>query len=1076
MVTNTIGPVSQQKSLPESIKDISYSALSRTSSTIQTLWANTPQLIKTPLETIYAHSPEVKSRLEAAYANSPEVMSHLKTTADSIQNLPPAPRAICKAATAVLAGTAGPVVQGAVILGLAASEIPKEPKEIVLNDTPFKLGEERYVFSQVISSPSDTLTPQQRLNKSFRGIQKNIEKIKATSKGQSANTAEAKALQTPEQLEQITNKNLQILTEKISAFSTLYGLHSYICQIQEPNYYDSLLSLAAQASKPTSNGKKPSLWKLFYKKYKNQLSYPQIIKAALFYFLCNYIPIIPNTVDAYMKNFLFQLRLKLKKDSSSRNEFIQKTVINNTKLLSVSNAATKKFAKEEPCPGPSGQPMQGLFLIDYQEEALKQLLGIPEEELSSQFMNALVDQYPTHIPFKFGGKILNWMIPRILKKWILPKVSVLISEKETKEWANFKTPFLLAITKNLIEQMEKLQEKLDPNKKDNPTNLSTQPSSEPLNFIGNVHLSGLITNLLEAIHLSGPANTIPSIKEIQARVKKQNEEKLDPDDAKIKAGIEEGFLEGAHLLLNHLADPNNTEDMFATLIESFNDSFSREIPKTDKEIGDEITKYEASKQELKEMSSEIFKTIIESSVNKAAGDIPPEETEAVTKNVFIKRKEDGISSFAKLEQTIDQITTKISASQSGWSKENSIQTDLVQMADTTEIFKDLQKIDKDMKELSNADKESIQRVLIPICENAKTITDQIDILQDLDLKYALNSRNAIALQEINSHSIQILTLLTKDNSYTRNQQIITLIHSIRTRLTNLQKDNNLSQTTIDELFSRFADISELANHLTQNQDAIKNLQEIHGLSEELILQSSRNNVKKPLVETLKNKIALITSDEQRKALLNSMENIRKRNRKGPSLDSLKTTLFAQLQDLETTEQQKQTDLLNQLNSKLTHTQPIFDQHQKTLTTQESLDWNAVSIQANELKDLISKVHQTIQNSQKELLLQIPSSSVKRIAGQLGSAFGMLFGFASSSLIFPWITVPMAAVGLQKMGTHLATQKVDKRIAEIKHKAQNQLNEIFEKGYENILTSGFFLTANLKMLKKEMVMNARSKQK
>lgn len=1087
-----INPTNSKKSWTEFFTEATYSAYSTVASKTQRVWDCAPQLIKNSVEAWQTASPLMRVPLKAA----------------TIYFVP-----------------GGLLFQGAATVAAVWSETPTEVVGAIRGN-PVNMMGHRFALTQ--GPDTFSLNEKEPLDQ----LTANIEQCEAISTGKQNPEASAIPL-SPAELEAETNKKLETLIQKVSCFSTLYTLHSYICEIKEENYYDSLVSLVASASKSTANGKQPSLWKLFYKKYKDKLSFPQIVKAGLFYFFCNYIPIIPNTINAYMKNLLGVVRDKLKKDSVSKNQFIQQIISDNKKLLSIINGAVRNFAERKDLPGkPTGSPIE-----DYISDAIDQLVGISEEDLPSKFTDALIDQYPTRIPFKFGERILNWIIPRVLKKWVLPNVTSSLIKKSNKQLKKnkvvpvlvpgqngtqnteqrlqFYTPFFLALTETLVHQMETFQKNLEKDRKEDPVIAFQAKSKDSINLIDTEGLSGLIANLIEATHLLGATTT-------HAKPKKSDEL-----DTQIKEGIKGGLVEGTHSLINYLADPNNTEGMFAKLLGLLDGPFCREEPKTESEWNRESNAYKDSKKQLRKISKEIFKGIIDSAVEKAAGDTPAEKTEAIAKAIFEEHQQNGLSSFEQLQTSITQIETKLNRPETEWSEEQSLHTEIEEICSVLKNFKNVEEIEEEIDNLSSAEQASIRLVLKPIYEGANQVMESTLMLQQAEIEYAQNARNVDRFNKTKTELLHIKQILTANRADIKISELKTSRQKIETQLKKLEKEAPLPSAQIEELLSLFIEISDKTASIEAELATLANITQLHRLSNDFIAFINFN--KKQCIPEIIEIIKTILPDHTEQArLFYLMHNINQWDRKtGPLPEGLTKPLVKELKQLKTAQNEKITPLIQQLNEKQTTFTNLVNRHEEQLKRKKETDELLMKRLTQGIKTIISTLHSTIQESEKESQIQLRSENSKLILGSLGALFGMgaslalnriapayaapaITGFLAtgfyhskdlltggSSTKIKTLGKMFAGAGASAGATVAATSTFPVTVApavltmiqsywlgrtaasviehnieipknQVKAKAMEQVTEIFDKAYDHILTSSSFYEGNRRLFMKNFI--------
>lgn len=1041
-------------------------------------------------------------RTAQVWEKTPQCIKNGVTTWQSLST----PTRLCLKTAAICSLPGGPAVQ--LMLGAAAigSEHTEDARR-VLGGTPVSIAGHRVAVKDFLA-PQATITTEEILTQ----IRESLQEPQTLS-------ASAPTVQlTSEELIEQTDQNLKKLIRSASVFSTLYALHSYACGIQEVNEYNKIVTLTQRANS-SETSRSPSIWKIFYNTYKDRLSYSQKIKAALFYFCFYYIPIIPNVIDAYMQTFLSVLREKLKEDTKARSDFIQSIVTNNTNFLGVINAATKLFAQEQPTKNSEGILLPGLKLEVYHENVAKDCVTTPDQELFTQFLNAFIKKYPTlvHFKFKFVEGGLNWIISNILKRWIIPILAmklVKISSEQTKTngTEDVKTrpymPVLLVLTTQLNIQMKNLYEKLiKEQNSEHPSNLTVLPS---------MHIKGLaefIDNLIETIDLSGPAK-IPgapiesnSLKNIQKRLAI----KKDPLDIQITQAISQGLLTSVQYAIQHLSSAENTENLFAKLLESLEGSISGEL-KT-KEQSDQSS-YEKARQDLKNITGKIFKKIIDSSVEKEVGSTPEERIEMMAKEFFTSHKQIAVSTFEDLEAIFSSIMEKVDGDDvQDWNETTHITEEITLIKDIITDCTNKESLETRIKTLPPSEQASITNILDPLYLEIKTLGIQVQKLEKQEIQYSHTSQNEVNLKEMQAYLTDIIDLLNPIDIQAIKGKI-TQIKNISVKL----PQENLRFTI--EINQHIEKISEKINAIKSLQDRLSNIETLRILSENLIEKTKgwferiwpTRNIPQEILKA----IDLITDDEEERDLLRTtFTNILSWDRNEEFPEESAGLLQTQLDEIQESTEKQLTHTVSHLISKtIFRFTDCIEETKRPIQELKNAQWETRRNTARKLRKTKTELTQKIQAAEKEPLIHLRDKDYKTSLGSLGSIVGTglaLFfpsfapainGALATSLyntsdlanknpkilakaalgaaaamtvssiatsILPTIAVPvinLAAQGI--LMEKAASPSIERGTTQVKEKALARVTELFDKGYDNVLTSPLFIHTNRRMLMRDFI--------
>ncbi len=399
-----------------------------------------------------------------------------------------------------------------------------------------------------------------------------------------------------------TDANLKILIEKVSYLSILKAMHAS-SGIKEAQISPKLLrivdaypglkgrvsSLEDEASRK-SDGQPLSIWKLFTAHYGEKMGlWGQIKVGGTYLFLWKWTSIFPKTVDGYLKNLLSELRVHLKENGEKREKFIDGIIEEIDHFLEIYNSAAETYAHD-----PAGKG----DLTLYRKAAID--LNLPAKELS----RSIIDNFSPKISFRVAENWLNSKIRNVLKNAILPDLfrNLSITGQEDAQRRNI--PLFLALTKALIQQIPKLEQKLEQRS-------PNQDASFSLSRIKN--FEGIVKKLMRSIDLAD----CKTPEEVKARLALLEVKQKTSLDGIIRAEIEEGIQKGLAATFDYLSKQENTEELFALLCEAASAALFGTSPIDEEEWKTVETEYTGARIGLKQSVSTLFDRIVKKEIRDA---------------------------------------------------------------------------------------------------------------------------------------------------------------------------------------------------------------------------------------------------------------------------------------------------------------------------------------------------------------------------------------------------------------------------------------------------------------------------
>ena len=520
------------------------------------------------------------------------------------------------------------------------------------------------------------------------------------------------------------------LSENLVYFIPLYAMATF-GGIDDPDPA-AIIKMVREASTPGPDGVKPSVKEVFYRHYGDRLNLVPRIKIWLFNLLGS-TRFFSLTIDAYMKHILGEMRVRLSDarwvEKGENNERLIDDLIH---LLDVYKNATFNYADARETSG---------TLPKYREMASNRMFNVSMEKLSVEFSNVIVKHLSPDVDY-FGG---SWFIPRFgnwvmnsfiraLVRYYLPK-GVLSTIDQAKDVTKpYHLPFSKALTDTVELQLQKLMDSLD-----------EKSAPPPIPLPGTKRLNSMIENLFYVVQFAklDSQQSIQTKRQVLDEKRKALEEKKNSGgiDEKIQQGIQDSTLKGAQILLRHLAEPENSEEMFTKFFQLANAPFAR---------GEVVTpeSFQESKDKLELMARNLGKTLAKKAMEEELLAARPEQVEISADQAFKAHRIDALRTATLLDGFSQSAALKIKELEKGWTPESDILRDLDSMDRVVKVFSTKEQIAKDLKNLSEADREGILRPLTPLYQNIESLTARLLRLQEQQLLHKAHFQIAADLSQI----------------------------------------------------------------------------------------------------------------------------------------------------------------------------------------------------------------------------------------------------------------------------------------------------------------------------------------
>lgn len=929
-------------------------------------------------------------------------------------------------------------------------------------------------------------------------------------------------------MEEITDKNLEILIEKISYFSILKAMHAY-CGVPESDAAP-LLRLVDEASR-TQN---PSLWKIFTSHYGSKMSLWGRFKAGFIYlFLWNAIPIIPKTVDAYLKNMLNELRINLKENGEKRKKFINGLLDDADNFFEVYNGAAETYANDNARKGNLNHYRKNAIDLMLPREDLK-LEKTPEElrmDLYRKLSASIVDHFSPKVRFGFLEGWLNNRIKSVLRDQILPEVFHNISDEGQEATKRHNIPFFLALTKTLTAQVSKVQGKIE------------EEPSDSSSLYGIKNFEPIVKKFLWTIDMAD----CKTAEEVRAKMEKLKHA-WTAVDAEVRNGIQLGIQKGLAVLFDYLSKQENTEELFANLFESVTAPLSGgHLPMNDKQWAEVAVEYEGAKILLKQAGSALSKQIVQAAIQDTVrGGNIPEATERTARKIFSDHKTRGKETYEELLRICGTIQEKLHQSKDSYTDDTSIHPDLGEIASTLKAFENKERVKITMEQdpppqianLSRAEQEAILRVLYPVYEGSNQIMDHVLSLQILQKQHVSHFKSARELRQLkdaieeiasNQTSAPSPELIDRMTRHFRNLEA--LEPALAANLQGLKEQID----SICRMLTQIGDEQRALDALAQLQPFPSSEDEEHkGLIDQLVLAVQNNPLtgfkKWRCIDLIKKnvKTAAFSAIDQQIIfeLIDKMSKFNSLPEPRPDFNQeIWEPLAILLNERKTLleRNQKRTAILLERSIPLAHHSCSLEELKINQLSQEF--WGKMEAQGDLLQAEVLRLYKKIQCAQKEVLLHPSASQLGQIGGTLGflaglaagsaypeggHIFGSVLGAAAASTVAnlgslakgKWLkfSIPVlgsgaaagfathylaeaakpyfpgksgipaligaagASAGFEYVGAKITKQLIDTGV----DVAMPKVTQIFDSAYEHLLTSDIVINGGLKIMMKQMV--------
>ncbi|HLB52097.1 MAG TPA: hypothetical protein VJK48_00090 [Chlamydiales bacterium] len=398
--------------------------------------------------------------------------------------------------------------------------------------------------------------------------------------------------------EGITDGKLAIFNSKLKNFTMLQILF-YCSGIEDLYATDRLkaLTLTGQNSYLTP-------WQLFQSAYASRLGWWGSMKASLVYLILWKGGLLPKTIDAYTSHCITELRNRFKHQGEARHRFFDGALKELDNFLTAYNGAAKRFVQAEGTQSINHYRNNAIAEMERGRHGGKTAEEI-HLELCKNFSITLIDRFTPSVRYT-NWSLIDDLINRTLHKYLrnnlLPPLFFdSLFKDNPNDIGQYNTPFLIALTKKLIEQVTEIKEKLEKGE------LQKTSSSFSLQESEITSLSKIVDHVIFASHLKDE-DPAPAMKKKIAEAEASSQDEV---RKKIHKGITDLFCS----LIDNFSKEENSEQLFSLLFDLLNDPlFAPTLLVTQGELDRRIQENTVAKLKLHKEVLELSHSFIEKMV------------------------------------------------------------------------------------------------------------------------------------------------------------------------------------------------------------------------------------------------------------------------------------------------------------------------------------------------------------------------------------------------------------------------------------------------------------------------------
>lgn len=530
------------------------------------------------------------------------------------------------------------------------------------------------------------------------------------------------------------------LIRQLSAFAALYKMRS-TCGIEEENTLN-LMQLVRQA---TEGNNPPSVWTVFHRHYRNQISLVQKIKTAWFYFAYYQTSLLTKTVEAYVKSFIRNLTKDLTPGNpKKREEFFRGLLTHMNAFLVADLSATRHFANQ----------IDTRTLEEHRSEAIASVYKGDLSALCAKVSAKQVDEESSpeveffekwrDLPligrfFKWLSDAINRRIQSAMRDAILPDALREAVEKGLE--ATNALPFAIELTSKITQKLNQFrQEKIESGKLFDGNPAPKLPGTE------------LLPTVMRNLQLVVALEHLGTHMELRKKLDEISKDDKWFLDKIIETGLESGIIKGGHALFETLDQMVDSQELLFLLLKVASEPFSTP------NLRDPATLRSQYAEKTKELDT-LAKQIIDQTVPMVVNhEISPEDSQRAKETANyafeIFRKETSLI-LGRLETLCQTMAQKITEAAAQPNDQNHIQIEIVQFHEVLQFLASQRELLNQLEQFGEAQRKAVLRVLTPFYTKAVKIAEDLLKLQEAQSQHLRHVAVEQSLRALGSEAMML---------------------------------------------------------------------------------------------------------------------------------------------------------------------------------------------------------------------------------------------------------------------------------------------------------------------------------
>lgn len=641
--------------------------------------------------------------------------------------------------------------------------------------------------------------------------------IAAHLPGEAPGPAERQAAQGNPQ--EIIRNQIASLSHQLSFLSTLQVLNKVLYgESEQAIAISELMQLAGNAPPLTSP------WSFFSQRAWGNGWFPSWnwVRCGFYYHLAYKTSLIPNAVNTYLSSIITQVQTHLTNPQNRvkhLDELVEKFLTQADSFLRDYQSGTVQFARTE---GPTED------INTHRDAAIQKRYDNNLEALCIKFSKKFVHCLP-NIPFfqewrdtPYIGRLfapffnfcetrLNRYLRIKLKETIFPNVfkSLVLEGRKVDQRKDSRLLFKKSLNEFFFSQLKKLEERLNSPQR--------QERAEPRSVNPPPQLAGVVKKIKAVLDLEAYTDQ-RQLKIVLQRQEEAIQKRIDREtedfNTQVQKAIEGGIHAVCHLILQYTRDPQNTNQMLAQLLTLCNAPFRRgNMPTTVEEwrVLEDLVHNQSN--DLERLALDVFKKIVRDNVNEIVLGLSPEK-EALAEKAFLAQKAAAEALFyPELNPLLADMARKVETGEE-------ILPEIATLAKGLSAFGNRErKLQNDLDRLDPSYKESLQRTLAPVFEQADTLTASLERFKALQISYTAQREVVESLEAMLPHLRPNLNDCTSE-------EIHTALGSLLAAHDRLSKQYPFGQLEIVQLRGKILLFGDKLKAILEQRELLKKLAEL----------------------------------------------------------------------------------------------------------------------------------------------------------------------------------------------------------------------------------------------------------